>query len=95
MKQINWDTTEEDDVLIESVVKRAFEELELDAIIDKTCLSMDIAVTHLNGTPLDFNKLLSFDDFNFGHDVYGISSNINRNTGKLDNCFLPRCSKHN
>jgi len=93
MKAINWNTTQEEDHLIELIVERAFHELNLSGIIDETSLSMDLTATHLNGTPLDFNKLLSFDDFSFGHDVYGISSNLDRNTGELDNCFLPRCSK--
>jgi len=42
---------------------------------------------------LDFEKLLSFDDFNFYHDMFGIHNNLDRNTGKLKNHFVPRCAK--
>ena len=59
---------------------------------DMMTLEMDISACHSNGCPLDFEKLLGFDKFNFMHDIVGISSNINRTTGKLKNCFLPRCS---
>ena len=55
-------------------------------------MAMDITATHLNGTKLDLQKFVDFDDFNFCHDVVGIMDHVDRNTGKLNNCFLPRCS---
>ena len=91
MKTINWKCSKEEYTLINEVVNRAMKLYQ--GITDEMGLNMDIIAAHLNGTPLDFNKLLSFDDFNFGHDIIGIMNNINRNTGELDNCFLPRCSK--
>jgi len=42
---------------------------------------------------IDIDKLMQFDAFNFLHDIYGIIQNLNRRTGKLENNFLPRCSK--
>ena len=30
------------------------------------------------------------DDFNLMHDVTGINAHINRYSGKLERCFLPR-----
>ena len=30
------------------------------------------------------------DDFNFTHDLDGILSHLNRKTGLLEHCFLPR-----
>ena len=54
---------------------------------------MDMEAAHSNGCPLDFQKLLSFPDFDFWHDVYGIQACINRETGELENCFLPRCAR--
>ena len=47
---------------------------------------------HSNGNPLDFQKLLDFPPGDFYHDFYGIFANINRETGELDNGFVPRCS---
>ena len=56
-------------------------------------LLMDLEATHSNGCPLDFERLLAFDKFSFLHDIIGIINNLNRTTGKLGNCFLPRCSR--
>lgn len=53
---------------------------------------MDITACHCNGSPLDLKKLLVADDFNFIHDVAGIGWHIDKNTGKLNGRFLPRCS---
>jgi len=53
---------------------------------------MDITACHLNGNPLDLNKLIAADDFNFSHDVCGIANCLDRETGKLTKCFVPRCS---
>ena len=53
---------------------------------------MDITACHVNGCPLKLDALLAADEFNFAHDVFGIRRHINRRTGKLENCFLPRFS---
>ena len=53
---------------------------------------MDITACHANGNPLRLAELLSADDFNFCHDVLGIRRHINRETGQLENCFVPRFS---
>lgn len=58
-------------------------------------LMMDLmAADGMNGNPaLRLDKLLhEFDDSNFIHDVAGIYRNLNRSSGKLENCFLPRCA---
>jgi hypothetical protein len=61
---------------------------------DRMTLVMDLQATHANGCPLDFDKMLKADDFNLAHDAFGIANHIDRTTGKLTDCFLPRCSKH-
>ena len=43
---------------------------------------------------LDLQKLLDAPDGDFGHDVFGIRRHINRQTGELENCFLPRCARN-
>ena len=53
---------------------------------------MDTPACHVNGCPLKLDALLAADEFNFAHDVFGIRRHINRRTGKLENCFLPRFS---
>ncbi len=60
--------------------------------IDFEKATMDLNVAHSSGNPLDFQKLLDFPEGDFNHDFYGIYANINRETGELDNCFVPRCS---
>lgn len=60
---------------------------------DQVNLSMDITACYANGCPLDLGKLLAFDDFNFAHDIFGIRRHLDRNTGKLNGFFSPRCAK--
>lgn len=43
--------------------------------------------------PLDFDRLLTFDDGNFLHDMSGIYRHFDRQTKQLTDCFSPRCSK--
>lgn len=56
---------------------------------------MDLcAADGVNGNPpIDLDALAETDDFNFAHDVFGICSNIDRATGKLMNCFVPRFAR--
>lgn len=54
---------------------------------------MDIIATHVNGNPLKLRELRDADDFNFLHDVTGIIRHLDRSTGKLMNCFVPRFSQ--
>lgn len=92
MKEISFNTTKEEDNTISLIVKRA---VKLDFIeVDTLSLQMDLSATHCNGTPLDLEKLLAIDDFNFAHDIYGIMDHIDRTNGQLTRGFLPRCSKH-
>lgn len=90
MKQIKWNLTKGDGIVISAIVKRA---VAIFDIKDKQGLEMDITAAHLNGSPIRLRDLFESDDFNFAHDVVGIVNNINRRTGKLDNCFVPRFSR--
>ena len=60
---------------------------------DRLHHTMNLIACHLNGCPLDFAKLLNFDDFSFMHDISGIDRHMSRETGQLMGHFLPRCSK--
>lgn len=40
--------------------------------------------------PLRLAEFANADNFNFGHDVAGILGHLNRQTGELEDCFLPR-----
>lgn len=74
----------------DAVMKRAFRELKVRDKDERLSLSMDILAAHSNGCPLDFRRLLVADGFNFLHDICGISRHICRETGQLQNFFLPR-----
>lgn len=51
---------------------------------------MNIIACHLNGCPIDLQRLLDADDFNFQHDIIGIDRHIDRDTGRLLHHFRPR-----
>ena len=59
-------------------------------IITKMSLMMDLEATN-TVNPIDFEKLLTFPESDFAHDIYGIMGNLNRETGELENRFSPRC----
>jgi len=82
--------TKVDYLKVGKVVDRVFKE-KLN-YSDRMTIIMDISAT-CEDVGLDLDKLLGFDKFNFGHDICGISQNINRRTAKIDNCFLPRSSR--
>lgn len=54
---------------------------------------MDVIAVHMNGRPLRLEALLAADDFNFAHDVFGIRRHLDRDTGELTQCFVPRFSR--
>lgn len=93
MSQINFNATKEEDIIITKIVSKAKQLKLVKSKEDQSDLMMDLTATHCNGTPLDFEKLLSFDDFNFSHDILGIMNYIDRTNGNLTRNFLPRCSK--
>ena len=59
---------------------------------DRVNIAMDLTATN-QINPLDLNKLLNADDFNFLHDIRGINQNLDRDEIELKNCFLPRFTK--
>ena len=83
---INWNTTREIYDRITKIAQRAHPSL------DYQTLHMDLTAVHLNGNPLDLDKLLNSAFIDFDHDVCGITNKIDRETGKLRDCFVPRCS---
>ena len=88
---MNWNSTRAEVELASKIAKRALV-MAMDAGIELDCteLVMDIEATHLNGCPLKLDALLSADDLNFSHDVFGIRRYLDRSTGKLTDCFVPR-----
>jgi hypothetical protein len=87
--EINWTPNDEDKALIDQILDRAETAGHLKKR-NRLNSEMDITACHLNGTPLCLAEWLHADDFNFLHDLYGIDSHMNRNTGRLVGCFVPR-----
>lgn len=84
---INWNKLKVDDVVaVSKIVKRT---LKLIPGIDRHGLQMDIEACHITN-PMKLSEWLKADDNNFLHDIYGITANINRENGNLENCFWPR-----
>lgn len=90
MAIVKMDSTKEELDLIIKIIKRADDENLLST--DRLCLMMDLEAVHTNDVKLQFGKLLNFPRFDFAHDIVGIQNCIDRKTGKLTKCFLPRCS---
>lgn len=92
---INWKghTTTLDDLnLMVKVAERIEADEQTCLIYDKRhTLMMDLECTQ-NDTGLDLQMLLESEHEDFIHDVFGIKGHMDRTTGKLMNCFLPRCS---
>ena len=84
-----FDITKKDQTLLDIILEM------IRAVSPKTNIfdiEMDLIACHLNGNRLDFEKLMWFDEFDFFHDLLGIQRHMDRNTGKLKNCFSPRSS---
>lgn len=90
---VSFKTSDQDYLLIAKIAKRAvLLGMKLEVEVDCTEISMDITACHANGNPLRLADLLKADNGNFGHDVFGIRRFLDRETGKLTGCFLPRFS---
>lgn len=87
---LNWTATKEESEAFRRMAKRAY---AIDSRRSIGDYMMDLEACHCNGCPLDIEKLEKADDFNFTHDVFGIVGHLDRRTGQLTRCFLPRCAR--
>lgn len=90
---INWSKLKTLEIEVICLIVQRAKQLNF---IDKNCAldaQMDIMAAHLY-RPIDLSAMLVASDFNFGHDFIGIMNNINRETGELVNCFVPRFAKN-
>jgi hypothetical protein len=55
---------------------------------------MDLEACHASGCPLDLRGLLDAADMDYWHDISGINQHLDRETGHLMNCFVPRYALH-
>jgi hypothetical protein len=94
--EVSFKVSPADHALIMKAVDRfeSFIAQTLGHPVDRLSLMMDLTACHANGNPLRLRDLVETeDDFSFVHDVGGIRRHINRDTGKLENCFSPRFSR--
>jgi hypothetical protein len=93
---LNWKLTKEDAELVERIAARMCEFAARAGMKGEQGLNMmDISAVHLNGCPLDLKGLLEADTFNFTHDAFGIVRHLDRSTGQLLDCFVPRFAAFN
>ena len=88
---IDFAVTRAEHDLIHQIVKRAMSEHP--GYFDPLTLDMDLTAAHMNGCRLDLSALLAAEAFDFAHDIAGISRHIDRESGELGDCFVPRFAK--
>lgn len=97
---INFTVTDEEKEGIEKIASRALRFIEENSAdlapwvrkLTRTEIEMDITAAHCNGCRLDLTKFLNFPASDFGHDLFGIGRYLDRDTGELLECFVPRCA---
>lgn len=88
---LNWSATKEEFEIICKIADRMEDVAQAHIPINRMDFMMDVEAVHCNGCPLDLKKWLETPKtFNFWHDVAGITRHINRKTGRLKDCFVPR-----
>lgn len=92
---VSFKVTGEERALIEKIAERADREIFRPHKFQQSKMDteMDLSATIAQGCRLDLDKLLKADEFNFQHDVLGIRRHLDRGTGKLKGCFLPRAAR--
>lgn len=90
--KVIFDCTRADSTLLAEIVNRALPPDDKNGE-ERLNLHMDLTATHANGTPLRLAELLAAPNFDFWHDIRGIRRHIDRKTGKLGGCFVPRCAR--
>lgn len=89
---INWEkATKEEYELFKQIADREVKE-GICYSTDRMSILMDIEAAHAT-YPLKLKELLNAPVVDFAHDIYGIAANLNRNTGELENYFIPRYAK--
>ncbi|GAB0058083.1 hypothetical protein SIID45300_02425 [Candidatus Magnetaquicoccaceae bacterium FCR-1] len=84
---ISFDVSKRDKKLIAKIAKRV---KKICKPANERIIAMDLTATHANGCPLDLLGMLKAREVDLLHDVGNIHSSLDRNTGKLKDCFEPR-----
>jgi len=89
---INWKNINTEDLMLSVDIAKRYIKMFPEAKVSIMDLQMDISACHIS-CPLKLKELLVADDFNFVHDVVGITRHIDRESGELLDCFLPRYAR--
>lgn len=81
--------TREEQAAADRIVDRAF---RLKIWARRMDVAMDLSAVHAT-RPLRLAELANADDFNFAHDMVGIARHLDRETGELGGCFVPRFAR--
>jgi hypothetical protein len=87
MTKIRWDGTADEFRATIAIARRVIDYTRSGSVLE---LSMDILACHLNACPLNLDEMMKGDLQDVVHDVAGISAHIDRVTGALRDCFIPR-----
>lgn len=91
MRITNYVASKEDARAIDQIVARALESFtDYPLPHVKMHLEFDLTLCHANGCPLKLRELLTAEDEGFWHDLDGIAQHLDRRTGELGECFVPR-----
>jgi len=88
--EVSFTVTKADRELIHRIAERAWKLGVGTEEHGKVGLIMDVTACHANGCPLALDRLLAANGLNFLHDVAGIYRHMDRTTGQLTDCFVPR-----
>lgn len=85
---ITFEVSPTESRLIEKIARRALAGCrKKDTLL---LIEMDLIVVHANGCPLVLENLLAASDADFAHDLCGIRTHLDRDSGQLCDLFLPR-----
>ncbi|HUS98456.1 MAG TPA: hypothetical protein VMX97_17150 [Hyphomicrobiaceae bacterium] len=88
---IDWSKVTKDDML--AIHKIALCAADGDPACDVMALEMDLQACHTHGCPLDLGRMAQASRAELMHDVLGIDQCLDRETGHLRHCFVPRFAK--
>lgn len=92
----DFKTTREDSSTILGIVARMWQKEWVKAAYHAPIdLMMDLEAVH-STMPLKLDAMCAAeqDSFDLAHDISGICRHLDRNTGQLRDCFVPRFARH-
>lgn len=86
LKEMDWNSGDEDADLIIQIAQRA---AYVSHDFDFATVAHDVAMVHLNGSPLRLEELRDAENAEFWDEMFCIRQNLDRKTGKLKHGLLP------